>query len=406
MDSLYLASGGAALEVQKLRLEQQKQQEKNILDRQNQYNQNRLAEDQSKASAFDLEKQKYVFEETKRARAQEIAENNLISMAFKEQSKDRLTENEIAGESNLSNTFRSIADKLIDKNPKRALDFYTKSNEFETKATEKAIQGYNLRAEKITALGDLAGTVIDSESAREAIVDAAKLGITIPVKYAEYNDQTKEYWQNRALFSKTYSASIKAEAELLRAQNDKTYKEESIKVKKLELDAKARKEQLTQNKIEIARNANIKFAPKAEQNQIRATLKATSDVFDSASDEDQKTAVDDVYFLAQYIKLNEGVKDSGIALDIAKQRVLESFAPDGTYARKATPTPAPAVALATPATVAPASSNYIVERVYSDNAPKVNLDIAVTPTTQEAFNALEKGQLYINPKDNKQYRKK
>jgi hypothetical protein len=288
-----------------------------------------LTQARLESSAFDLEKQKYDFTRQQELDRKARQEQALVAQAFRSSMPDRVAKSNIEGDTALGSKYVEIGTQLLASNPTEGMKYIKQGEELKTKAVEKVKTDLELRAAKVDAQGEVASGVFDDASAKQATAEMAKLGFVVPEKYQNYSTEAQEWWKNRAMFSKNYSKSIKAENEALRAQAavaTTKRKEEEFEFKKKESD---RKQILTREKI--AAGKSLKFANPKEQKQELQLLADADERFADLDSEVQSAVVKDVHSAAlAYLKEDPSL-DQTIALQRARRDVLGLIGEDGTY---------------------------------------------------------------------------
>jgi hypothetical protein len=278
---------------------------------------------------FNLEKDKYEFSRQQELDRKARNEQALIAQAFKSTMPDRLSKSNIDGDTALGSKYVEIGTQLLASNPTEGMKYIKQGEELKTKAVEKVKTDLELRAAKVDAQGEVASGVFDDASAKQATAEMAKLGFVVPEKYQNYSTEAQEWWKNRAMFSKNYSKSIKAENDALRAQATVATtkrKEEEFEFKKKESD---RKQILTREKI--AAGKSLKFATPKEQSQELRLLADADERFADLDSEVQSAVVKDVHSAAlAYLKEDPSL-DQKVALQRARRDVLGLIGEDGTY---------------------------------------------------------------------------
>lgn len=283
------------------------------------------------SSAFDLKRQQYELSQKQEQDRRVKREQALMSEAFKSSSHERTAKNDAEGEDMLSQQFTDIGKKLIaGGSPEQGIAYLKEGQKFKTAAVDKIKTDLELRAAKVEAQGEVASGVFDNASAQAATQEMAKLGFVVPEQYRNFTPAAQEWWKNRAMFSKNFARSIKAENDALRANNDTIrtqQKEEELDFKKKEAD---RKEELARLRINVSRSKIKPLNKEAMKTEVGALVEA-SDKVEDQDKETQRVMAEDVNAVAMTLLTENPNLSQDEAKRQARNVVVGRIKEDGKY---------------------------------------------------------------------------
>lgn len=378
MASQILGAGSGQLAGLQFLQKQRQDEEQFKLRKMQAYDQSRLdeqriAQEEQQVKLNEIKMRQLAEEE--RNKKQEAA---LLAEAYKADAPFRLAGNIVAADDSLASTYEKIAQKLAPTNPKASKDYMEKALELRGKAPERQKKILDAKQAARQERSDMIQDVTDQAGWDVARAAAASMGMPIPATYKDWNNPaTKEWINNQDVFSKAGRLAAKASLDAQKFALDQTKAEADIKKKEAETRARDAETQ--------AKRDNVK--PTKEQSKIGlmteySALDTYEGKYSSAPNESKMAAAKHVPVLtAQYMKSKEsgglGLTESD-AIIKARETIANSFDENGKFT--------------------PPSTTVGKEATAPTQAVKV--------TTQDEFNKLPSGALYINPADGKTYRKK
>jgi hypothetical protein len=138
-----------------------------------------------------------------------------------EKDKSQLTAEVQESNTELANNMREAGKRLLNKNPKKAMELLEKADKLDEARSNAATSALSIREKTFTAKKDLFSLANDQDSWNLAKVELAKLGTEIPLEYTVWNDKTKQFVARQALLSGNAIASTATGVELERLENTK-----------------------------------------------------------------------------------------------------------------------------------------------------------------------------------------
>jgi hypothetical protein len=369
MDNLYLASGGAQLEVNKQRDARLAEQERNSLQQQQQDQQAYIQEEQNRRAQEEWNLKKQAFEEQKQS-------EKLMASAFASTIPERAGIAEEEGMTSLAEKTAMAAKKLMATNPKMGLDLLEKSQKYKEQAISNKVQNATFKQAQMEIAGQIASTVTDQQSLDEALPELFKNGVVVPDRFKKWGAETKNWFVNRAVFSKNAMAEIKLQntLELTRLKE----LEDKSKQDKRDADIKAQEQKQIAARDKLKTTAALKNVPIDYATLEASDLAETNDAFANLESSTQIIAAKDIYSTANSLVANQEASTFPEALTKAREIVLSK--------------------------IDPKTNKYL--GFQTQDIAKPTASNVASPKTQAEFNSIPSGGLYINPKDGKQYRKK
>lgn len=347
MDNLYLASGGAQLEVNKQRDARLAEQSRNDLQQQQQDNQYRLqqAQDQRAQEEWNLKKQ--AFEEQKQS-------EKLMASAYASSIPERVAGTEEDGISTLAEKTATVAKRMMSSNPKMGLELLDKSQEYRKQAIAAKIQNSTLKQAQMETAGQISSAITDQQTLNEALPELAKNGVIVPDRFKTWSDESKNWFANRAVFS----SNVLAEMRVKNAEQLSKLKEADDKSKAAKRDAdikdKEQKQIATRDKLKIA--ASLKNVPLTAAQLEASDLAESNEAFSKLESSTQLLAAKDIYSQANSLVANNQATTYPEALTKAREIVLSKIDPTtGKY-----------TGFQTQASTTPTTSKFTEGKVYTD----------------------------------------
>jgi hypothetical protein len=329
MDSLYLASGGAQLEVRKQRAQENqanreldiRQQSAND-DSRRSYLEELATKQQIEARSFDLQmKQK---EDLRRRQQAEIA-NTL----FNSDRGQRLTAEGEDDDTWLASKYTEMAKKLAGTDPITSNEYFTKAQEAKQKALLAAKNGLEVKEQRLEQVGLIASGVFDQQSVLEAQKELAKVGKRVPEEALDWNNpNAKDWWKRQTQFSKTAVAASKIELEERKFQSlTEDRKADNERADKA-LANEDRKLAMARDKITASRKLTN---PKSDTLMSTIAFMDAQDAnFASAPKEIKLTAARDIESLTlQYMQQSNMSQQE--AAELARKQVAGQIDENGKY---------------------------------------------------------------------------
>jgi hypothetical protein len=272
LDNLYLASGGAQLEVNKARDARLAEQERNSLQQQQQDNQYRLQQQQEQRQQEEWNLKKQAFEDQKQS-------EKLMASAFASTIPERVGISEEDGITGLAEKTAMAAKKLMATNPKVGLELLEKSQEYKKQAIATKVQNAAFKQAQLEAAGQISATVMDQQTLDEALPELAKHDVIVPDRFKKWSTETKNWFENRQVFSKNVMAEIKLKNTLeltrLKDLDDKS------KISKREADIKDKEQKQIAARDKLKMTAAMKNVPIKASDMEALDLAETNDTFAS-----------------------------------------------------------------------------------------------------------------------------
>lgn len=339
--------------------------------------QQRLGIQQQEATQSNLYRTMQREQLAKQIEQQDTTENALKT-AFSSTIPDRVNQTQEQANAAISTQYINAGRNVLKAggDAKTALELIKQGQEITNKQTEDTVRNLNIKAAQMKMGNDIFATVKDDDSLKQAIPELAKLGVVVPQQFQEWNPQTKDWIARRAVMSENYQKSIGLQQRQAIIDNQTQNTESLIQNRQMRQQAEVRREKLIQQKIQSARGAGLKSPDKAFQAAELAGM-GNDETFDSLSSTDKLQAVNDIYSLAaSYLK--EGVSDQAVATAMARLEIKHRINPDtGEY-----------------------------KGFKEEGAKGLAAKGATKITSQEDFDKLPSGALFINPADGKPLRKK
>jgi hypothetical protein len=324
----------------------QKRNQQRIADKRNETNDyfsNLAVQAGLEESNFNLKKQQFEFDERRRALREEQMNKALAIQAFKANKPSRKQGEEANSDADLAMQLDAAGQALMQTDPKKALEYFDQSSKFKKNATSRVTDELDSKAKKMALAGDIAGGVVDAETAAAAANELSKLGMPVNAKFTVWNPETEAFWENRATFSKNYVAKIKLQNQTLQAQADMDNKRNLIQSRNINDKLKQSKETRAQNKVD---QAALTYKPSKEEfkevKREAEVLASSDEAFEGLSEEELQLAAKEVRYLTQSIMATEDITDRGVASAKARRIIKDRITPEGTYGgAKVDETPAP-----------------------------------------------------------------
>jgi hypothetical protein len=351
LSSVYLASGGAQLEVRKQRA--QEDQANRQLDIQQQTandnsRQNYMQELQGKQT---LEANEFALKMKREEEARRKKQAALADIVFKSTEGQRLSA-EGDDDLNLASKFMQMAKSLAGTDPQASNDYFKQAQEFKNKALKSAEDSLKLRGDKLRAIGDVSAGVMDSKTANEAAVELAKLGKQVPPEVLDWaNPAAKGWWARQAQFSEAAVKANQLELDKKKFESVDDKRDADVEIAKRNANTKEQALQLARDKIAKAKTKVVN--PNKEQ--LASTVAYMAEIYPTFADAEpsvQKRAANDVEALTlQY--MSESQMSQQQARQAAEKQVASLISEDGTYSVPET-------------TAKPAAGQYVEGKVYTD----------------------------------------
>lgn len=322
-DNIYLASGGAQLEVNKQREEQRMNdakiaQEQEQMRRQAAEDSDIHAERLQQMAARNLEMQQKA-DAINQAKQEEAL---LKKAALARANEDKMYTGLDMG-SRLADNMIKTGQELQVISPTKGLAMIKEGVDAQHKSESERLQSLQILHAKHEFLAGTAMGIKDQETLEQAIPEFAKAGIDIPHKYQVWTDQTKAWFEQKMVGSEVAQKQIRLDLETgdakLKAQ------------KEIRLAKTQEQEQLLKSRRMAAMQANktYKEPPSSQLFDDVTELGGISDDFKDL-DRDQQIAAAKDYGRRAFYHQRNGVTDTTTAFALAKQDVLDKIS-DGKY---------------------------------------------------------------------------
>jgi hypothetical protein len=230
----------------------------------------------------------------------------------------------------LAETTAIAAKKLMATNPKMGLDLLDKSNEYKKQAIANKIQNATFKQAQMEAAGQISAIVTDQQSLDEALPELAKHDVIVPDRFKKWSPETKNWFKNRAVFSKNAMAEIKLNNTLeltrLKELDDKS------KASKREADIKEQEQKQIAARDKIKTAAALKNVPIDAATLEASDLASSNELFGALEPTTQISAAKDVYSTANSLVANNQASTFPEALSKAREIVLSKIDPiSGKY---------------------------------------------------------------------------
>jgi hypothetical protein len=283
-----------------------------------------------KQSQFNLKKQEFEFEQERKAVRQQEQERSLAMQAFKANEPSRKAGLEADSDMGIAEQFEAAGKAILGLNPKQATEYFKTANEYKKFAVNKVGDDLDNKIKQNTLAGEIASSVVDAESASAARAQLAGLGIVVPEKFTQWNEDSAKFWENRATFSKNYVNKIKLQNDTMKTQIEIENKQSLIESRNIKNKETEAKQARAQEKVKLAA-LNYKPSKEANKEYKREAdlLAETDEVFSNLSDNERLDAAKNVVSLAQRLVVEGQASDRQSAMVQARRIIKESFGEDG-----------------------------------------------------------------------------
>lgn len=374
LDPLYLASGGAQLEVNKQLLERDRLNAESA----NQADVMNLRYMQEARAQQEHDLSMRIKQEAER---KQKMEERLIGSVMNANIPGKLQTKKEDADEDLINKYNTLGVKLAGIDPKASNEYFKLAVDTRTKLMESKKDAIALQQANINEAGRVAHGVNNQVTLDNAVKQLAELGVLVPQEARNWEDpNAKEWFKTTAMQSKTVQEELKArlaEDALKLKREEFTHKKEVDEAKAAERKAKEAK---TRERIVSSAANKIPFSLKEDDVKNYRKLMEENDNFDAADKKTQQLAIDHIPMLASQIMREERTTDMAYAMEKARTQILNAFTPDGTYSYadvKSTPVEALYGATTTPATNKTVVKTFRnkstgqIKYVYSDGSEEI-----------------------------------
>lgn len=374
LDPLYLASGGAQLEVNKQLLERDRLNAESA----NQADMMNLRYMQEARAQQEHDLSMRIKQEAER---KQKMEERLIGSVMNANIPGKLQTKKEDADEDLINKYNTLGVKLAGIDPKASNEYFKLAVDTRTKLMESKKDAIALQQANINEAGRVAHGVNNQVTLDNAVKQLAELGVLVPQEARNWEDpNAKEWFKTTAMQSKTVQEELKArlaEDALKLKREEFTHKKEVDEAKAAERKAKEAK---TRERIVSSAANKIPFSLKEDDVKNYRKLMEENDNFDAADKKTQQLAIDHIPMLASQIMREERTTDMAYAMEKARTQILNAFTPDGTYSYadvKSTPVEALYGATTTPATNKTVVKTFRnkstgqIKYVYSDGSEEI-----------------------------------
>lgn len=268
----------------------------------------------------------------------ELVAANLYKRAFAEQKgkairdKVALQETETNLTKDTASKLRDIAKQMLPKNVSIGMEYLKKAEEADKKAEESNKRNLELANDKMKLLNDVSGNITDQESLNANTLLLKQAGVSVPDKFTKvWNEETKQYWDNRKIHSQAFLDKQKAELNAAEVKLRQDRLAEDIKQNNIKNAQKTRSEELARSKVETAKLKTLssKDATKVI-NKEADILKTENADFDNLPSEKQFEVASDILKLQMQYKSQDPTMTDYQAKEKARSTVT-SLISDGEY---------------------------------------------------------------------------
>lgn len=209
LSSVYLASGGAQLEVNKQKQEEADKIRQNLIQRQQVDNQSRnITLDENR---FDLEKidNQLNFRIKQNQLQKDEYENKLLQNMQNAESVPSGQQSQGDNYQALAQQSRALGQQMNKVDPLRAKKYFDMADSYDNTASSRIKTSLEIKAKQVDQAGQILANIGSQEDLNAALPDLASTGLVIPPEMRDWsNPQTRDWITKQALRSPTIAKDL------------------------------------------------------------------------------------------------------------------------------------------------------------------------------------------------------
>lgn len=266
MDNLYLASGGAQLEVNKQRQEEADKIRQAMIQRQQVYNDSRrvgiqeqdLAMRQQEAPLTRLNQQ-LELRMKQNAFQKEQYETSLLQNMQNGTSAVKGSETQAQDYERLAQTNRQLGMQMNKVDPIKAKKYFDAADSYDTAASNRIKTSLDIKSKQVDQAGQILANIGSQEDLNAALPELFASGLPIPPELRNWNDpKTREWISKQALRSPTIAKDLQDQVGFLKDQDALAYDKQKNEVLDENLYNKSLRERASQISKDIKTTGSSK----------------------------------------------------------------------------------------------------------------------------------------------------